>query len=56
MRDGAPDHKQLRMFITGPGGTGKSFLIQTITMMVREHYQNVGGRYGPVVLMAPTGE
>jgi len=44
------------MFISGSGGTGKSFLINIIAQLVCHHYGNTGGRYGPVVLMASTGK
>ena len=56
LRDGTSEHKQLRMFISGPGGTGKSFLINTIAQFICLHYGNTGGRCGPVVLMALTGK
>ena len=42
LRDGTSEHKQLRMFISGPGGTGKSFLINTIAQFIRLHYGNTG--------------
>lgn len=48
-----PTNSQLKLFISGAGGTGKSFLISLITNLVRTN------EYGPghdgVVLAAPTG-
>ena len=43
------------MFISGPGRTGKSYLIEAISSFVRFHYGRTGGRHGLVVIMAPTG-
>ncbi len=46
---------QLRLHIAGPGGTGKSEVFKSISLMAKIHYGNVGGLYGSVLIMAPTG-
>ena len=51
-----PDRRQLKMIVTGSGGTGKSFLIQNIVNYARHYYaDNAGGKYGPVLVTAYTG-
>ena len=51
--------KPPHIFVTGPGGTGKSHLIHTITLMVQEWVSNrITEQSCPtkgVLLMAPTG-
>ncbi len=42
--------EQLMMIITGPGGTGKSFLIQTIVMYTKLYFENGLGNFGPAVV------
>ena len=46
---------QLRMFISGEGGTGKSTLINLIRLYSRIHFGHDGTKYGPVLVVAPTG-
>ena len=46
---------QLRMFISGEGGTGKSFLVNSIRVYARIHYGYDGTKHGPVLVVAPTG-
>jgi hypothetical protein len=46
---------QLRLHIAGPGGTGKSEVLKSISLMAKINYGNVGGLYGSVLIMAPTG-
>lgn len=55
IRDDQPDRKPLRLFISGPGGTGKSYLIMCIVAFMRFHFQHVPGRFGSVSVSAPTG-
>ena len=49
------DPTQLIMFISGEGGTGKSFLIELIMEFTRLKYGKQRGLYGAAVAMAPTG-
>jgi PIF1-like helicase len=59
--DKAVDHisgrnpAQLIMFISGEGGTGKSFIIALIMEYTRLLYGKQVGLYGAAVAMAPTG-
>lgn len=43
------------MFISGEGGTGKSFIIALIMEYTRLLYGKQEGLYGAAVAMAPTG-
>jgi ATP-dependent exoDNAse (exonuclease V) alpha subunit len=43
------------MFITGEGGTGKSFIISIIEEMFRERFGKTRGDWGVCLLIAPTG-
>ena len=52
---GGEDPTQLIMFISGEGGTGKSFLIALIMEYTRLKYGKQRGLYGAAVAMAPTG-
>ena len=45
----------LFMFISGEGGTGKSFIIDLIREFTRLRYGKQLGLYGAVAVMAPTG-
>lgn len=49
------DPTQLIMFISGEGGTGKSFIIALIMEYTRLRYGKQKGLYGAAVAMAPTG-
>lgn len=59
--DTAIDHisgnnpKQLIQFVTGEGGTGKSKLIEAITLYTQILYGKTEGRHGVVLKTAPTG-
>jgi PIF1-like helicase len=46
---------QLIMFISGEGGTGKSYLIKLIMEYTRLKYGRQRGLYGATVALAPTG-
>ena len=45
----------LRLNVDGTAGTGKSFLIWTITIALRELFSDGPITYDPVVCLAPTG-
>ena len=47
--------KPLHMFINAVGGTGKSFLIQTIISQVKEIWKEDVGTYTTCAVAAPTG-
>lgn len=47
--------KQLIMFVTGEGGTGKSFLISLIMEYTQLLYGKQRGLYGAAIAIAPTG-
>jgi len=47
--------KPLHMFISGVGGTGKSFLIETIRSQVKETWKNLVGDDTTCAVAAPTG-
>lgn len=47
--------KQLIMFLSGEGGTGKSKVIHTITLYTRILYGRTEGDWGAVLKTAPTG-
>ena len=47
---------QLRLLLSGAGGTGKSFLLETITLYARLFFKHNHTRYGPVLVLAPTGK
>jgi hypothetical protein len=49
------DQTQLIMFISGEGGTGKSFIIALIMEYTRLRFGKQRGLYGAAVAMAPTG-
>ena len=49
------DPTQLIMFLSGEGGTGKSFLIALIMEYTKLKYGKQRGLYGAAVAMAPTG-
>lgn len=55
LRDDEPNRIPLRLFVSGPGGTGKSFLIACIVAFVRHHFGHTPGRFGSVSVTAPTG-
>jgi hypothetical protein len=47
--------KQMFMFVTGEGGTGKSFLISLIMEFTHLYYGKQKGLYGSALAIAPTG-
>lgn len=47
--------KQLLMFVSGEGGTGKSYLISLILEYTRLTYGKQKGIYGSAIAIAPTG-
>jgi len=47
--------KQLGLFLTGEGGTGKSKIIEAIVAFTRKYYGKTYGLYGPIIVTAPTG-
>ena len=49
------DIKPLYMFISGVGGTGKSFLIETIRSLVKEMWKDDAGDDTTCAVAAPTG-
>ena len=49
------DDKQLLLFVTGEGGTGKSKLIELVMEFSRLHFEKQKGYYGACIAMAPTG-
>jgi hypothetical protein len=49
------NQKQLLMFISGEGGTGKSFIIALIMEYTKLLYGKQKGLYGSAVALAPTG-
>jgi len=46
---------QLRMFISGEGGTGKSKLVEAIVLHARTIYGHDGSQHGCVLVVGPTG-
>ena len=46
---------QMMMFVTGEGGTGKSFLISLIMEYTQIRHGKQGGLYGSALAIAPTG-
>ena len=46
---------QMMMFVTGEGGTGKSFLISLIMEFTQIFHGKQGGLYGSALAIAPTG-
>jgi hypothetical protein len=46
---------QLRMFLSGEGGTGKSKVLKLVMELARLHYGRTEGLHGPVLAMGPTG-
>jgi len=46
--------KQMIEFITGPGGSGKSFLINLMRLQAKIEIGKTKGRNGPIMVMAPT--
>lgn len=53
-----PDHTEgepLRMFLSGEGGTGKSHVLHAIIKHARIKWGRTAGCYGPVLVVAPTG-
>lgn len=46
----SPPAKPLRMFMTGPGGTGKTWVVRALKMLMDKHHQGHRIRY-----LAPTG-
>ena len=49
------DIKPLHMFVSGVGGTGKSFLIETIRSLVKEMWKDDAGDDTTCAVAAPTG-
>ena len=49
------ENNQLKMFLTGEGGTGKSRVIQLAIEFAKLYYGKQRGIYGPAVPMAGTG-
>ena len=49
------DLKPLHMFVSGVGGTGKSFLIETIRSQVKEIWKDLVGDDTTCAIAAPTG-
>lgn len=47
--------QQCLMAVMGPAGTGKSFLIDTVVLLVLLHYGHTGGYWGPILKAAHTG-
>lgn len=47
--------QQMLMFVSGEGGTGKSYLIEVIVEFARLTYGKQKGIYGPVIIITPTG-
>jgi hypothetical protein len=47
--------QQMIMFVSGEGGTGKSRLIQSVTLMTQILVGKTEGTWGPVLKTAPTG-
>ena len=46
--------KQLGLFLTGEGGTGKSKVIEAIVQYTRDYFGKTHGFYGPIIVTAPT--
>ncbi len=46
---------QLRMFLSGEGGTGKSKVLKLIIEFARLHFGRTEGHHGAVIPMGPTG-
>lgn len=55
LKAGGPEPPLLRINVDGTAGTGKSFLIWTITFALRELFHDELGGHDPVVRLAPTG-
>ena len=51
----ANNTKQLGLFLTGEGGTGKSKVIEAIVHFTRNYYGKTDRIYGPIIATAPTG-
>jgi hypothetical protein len=49
------DDRQMIMFVSGEGGTGKSFLIHALTTYTQILYGKTSGWFGSVLKTAPTG-
>ena len=47
--------KQLLMFISGEGGTGKSYVIHLMRLLTKIRFGRTEGLYGPFLPLAPTG-
>ena len=47
--------KQMIMFLSGEGGTGKSHVIKILTLIASIHHGKQQGRMGAVCIAAPTG-
>ena len=47
--------KQMKMFVSGEGGIGKSFLISFIMEFTNLYHGKQKGIYGSAVAVAPTG-
>ena len=47
--------KQLGLFLTGEGGTGKSKVIEAFFNFTRKYYGKTDELYGPIIVTAPTG-
>lgn len=52
---GCTEGEPLRMFLSGEGGTGKSHVLHAIIMHARIRWGRTAGYYGPVLVVAPTG-
>jgi hypothetical protein len=47
--------EQLRMFLSGEGGTGKSQVLKLVIEFARLHFGRTEGHHGSVIAMGPTG-
>jgi hypothetical protein len=47
---------QLRMLVSGAGGVGKSYLIETVELFAKEHFAKTRKLYGTVLILAATGK
>ncbi|KAH9388383.1 hypothetical protein TYRP_023551 [Tyrophagus putrescentiae] len=47
--------KPFYLFVSGGAGTGKSFLIETLVMVVNHHFPSANQQASSVILCAPTG-
>ena len=52
---GEEGYKQMLMFVSGEGGTGKSKLIELVAENTRLLFGKTQGLFGSVLIMAPTG-